>query len=68
MEGINLQVELNPRSVRKVIRSQRYEECLSNDDNDYDAKNYVSNTQEHEEELIARELQATTITGTILGI
>lgn len=33
-----------------------------------DAKDYVSDTQEHEEELIAREFQATTITGTILGI
>ncbi|KAG5541567.1 hypothetical protein RHGRI_021413 [Rhododendron griersonianum] len=39
LEGINLQVELNPRSARKAVRSQIYEECMSTGEGEYEDEN-----------------------------
>ncbi|KAG5547507.1 hypothetical protein RHGRI_013259 [Rhododendron griersonianum] len=68
LEGINLQVELNPISARKAIKSQIYEECMSTRGAEYEDEEYVSDTLEHEEELIEEELQSTLEAGNILGI
>lgn len=68
LKGINLQVELNPRIVRKTIRSKKYEDCMNSEGEEHEEEDYVSDTQEHEEELVEEELQFTKEAGTILGI
>ncbi|KAF7153652.1 hypothetical protein RHSIM_Rhsim01G0117600 [Rhododendron simsii] len=59
LKGINLQVKLNPRIVRKAIRSQKYEDCMNFEGEEHEEEDYVSGTQEHEEELIEEELRFT---------
>ncbi|KAF7134206.1 hypothetical protein RHSIM_Rhsim08G0158700 [Rhododendron simsii] len=57
----NLQVDLNPSAVWRTIRSQQLEAPLSNERDDNDVSGYVMDTLEPEQDLIAKELQASTI-------
>ncbi|KAG5541440.1 hypothetical protein RHGRI_021308 [Rhododendron griersonianum] len=62
LEGINLQVELDPRSQRKSLRSQLYEDCMSSGEGE------VPNTQERLQNLVQSELNITKEAGRRLGV
>ncbi|KAF7114854.1 hypothetical protein RHSIM_RhsimUnG0075300 [Rhododendron simsii] len=66
LQGINLHVELNPRAVRRSIRSQQFEASLSTEGDDID--DYIIASQEQEQNAIDEELQNTIIAGNTLGI
>ncbi|KAG5550499.1 hypothetical protein RHGRI_015464 [Rhododendron griersonianum] len=62
LEGINLQVELDPRSQRKSLRSQLYEDCMS------PGEGVVPDTQECFQNLVQSELNITKEAGRRLGV
>lgn len=62
LEGINLQVELDPRSQRKSLRSQLYEDCMS------PGEGVVPDTQERFQNLVQSELNITKEAGRRLGV
>ncbi|KAF7134619.1 hypothetical protein RHSIM_Rhsim08G0017800 [Rhododendron simsii] len=68
LEGINLQVVLNPSEVRRITRSQQYEAWNSNEGMEDEADNYIFGPQEHQQNRIAEELQNTIREGVTLGI
>ncbi|KAI8535186.1 hypothetical protein RHMOL_Rhmol10G0154200 [Rhododendron molle] len=40
--GIELEVDLNQRNIRKAVRSQMYEECMSSNGVNFDDETYIS--------------------------
>ncbi|KAI8524644.1 hypothetical protein RHMOL_Rhmol13G0164500 [Rhododendron molle] len=65
---IELEVDLNPRNIRKSIRSQAYEECMSSNEVTYDDEEFRNATQEQQLDVVEQELQDTIIAANILGI
>ncbi|KAF7150022.1 hypothetical protein RHSIM_Rhsim02G0102300 [Rhododendron simsii] len=68
MEGINLVVDLKPADVRKKIRSQSFEDCMSSGDSEFVQNSYSSRGTREDQEEIDAELQLTTNFGKRLGI
>lgn len=61
-------MDLNTSAVWRTIRSQQLEAPLSNERDDNDVSGYVMDALEPEQDLIAKELQASTIERITLGI
>ncbi|KAG5561213.1 hypothetical protein RHGRI_004292 [Rhododendron griersonianum] len=68
LAGIELEADLNPRNIRKSIRSQAYEECMSSNEATYDDEECINATQEQQLDVVEQELQETIIAANILGI
>lgn len=68
LAGIELEVDLNPRNIRKSIRSQAYEECMSSNEATYDDEECINATQEQQLDVVEQELQETILAANILGI
>ncbi|KAF7132286.1 hypothetical protein RHSIM_Rhsim09G0039900 [Rhododendron simsii] len=67
LKGIELLVDLNPSAIRKTIRSQNYEECMSSGESVHEDL-FISNSQRQEQYMIEEEHQHTIEAGTMLGI
>lgn len=65
--GINLQVDLNPKSLRRQLRSQTYEECINSGECDI-VENSTSEFQSQLQNVARNELQLTTMAGTRLAV
>lgn len=68
IEGINLPVELRPAEIRKRIRSQCYEECMSSNERNPFENPITQGWLSHEQEAVYNEFQSTTETGRRLGV
>ncbi|KAF7127246.1 hypothetical protein RHSIM_Rhsim11G0006600 [Rhododendron simsii] len=66
--GIELEVDLNQRNIRKIVRSQMYEECMSSNGVNSDDETYISTSQEQLQKLVDKELQLSLSAGAILRI
>ncbi|KAF7144221.1 hypothetical protein RHSIM_Rhsim05G0212200 [Rhododendron simsii] len=67
LKGIELLVDLNPSAIRKTIRSQNYEECMSSGVSVHE-DSFISNSQRREQYMIEEEYQHTIEAATMLGI
>ncbi|KAF7134245.1 hypothetical protein RHSIM_Rhsim08G0205100 [Rhododendron simsii] len=68
LKGINLEVELNPSTIRKTIRSQQYAECTSKEDSVHEYSSDDISDQDHNSEGEEDNFEDTIAAGEILGI
>ncbi|KAF7143126.1 hypothetical protein RHSIM_Rhsim05G0075400 [Rhododendron simsii] len=68
LKGINLEVELNPSTIRKTIRSQQYAECTSKEDSMHEYSSDDISDQDHNSEWEEDNFEDTIAAGEILGI
>ncbi|KAG5543421.1 hypothetical protein RHGRI_016226 [Rhododendron griersonianum] len=68
MEGINLVVDLKPADLRKRIRSQSFEDCMSSGESEFVQNSCSSRGTRQGQEEIDAELQLTTNVGKRLGV
>lgn len=68
MEGINLLVDLNPRELRKRIRSQTYEEVVNSDASKFADFSAFFEGQRQALEEYGDEVQSTMMEGKRLGV
>ncbi|KAG5550630.1 hypothetical protein RHGRI_015542 [Rhododendron griersonianum] len=68
LKGINLQVELNPSTIRKTIRSQQYAECSSKEDSVHEYSSDDISDQDHNREGEEDNFEDTIAAGEILGL
>lgn len=68
VEGINLEVELNPRNFRKALRSLTYDACMNSQECEEMQNTLIAGTSNKEQNIILRELEQTKAAGKRLGI
>ncbi|KAG5521241.1 hypothetical protein RHGRI_033710 [Rhododendron griersonianum] len=68
MEGINLVVDLKPADLRKRIRNQSFEDCMSSGESEFVQNSCSSRGTRQDQEEIDAELQLTTNVGKRLGV
>ncbi|KAH7837550.1 hypothetical protein Vadar_015082 [Vaccinium darrowii] len=68
VEGINHQVELNPRKFRRALRSLTYDACMGSEKDEEIQNTLMSDAHNQEERLILNELHHTKLAGTKLGV
>lgn len=68
IEGINLEVELNPKNYRKTLRSLTYEACMNSQECAELHNKLIVGANDQEQNAVLKELNQTKTTGEKLGI